>query len=251
MSGRRRAAAMLAGQLAVVAGAVAGLHLLGSGPLAAPPMTGGSGALQRWLEAHQPAVATFAVVRLCALGVGWYLLATTVVAVVLRVSGARRAAAVADALTLPGTRRLVHAVAGLSLAASAVTAATSLTAAPGPAGASPLGEPGPGITMRRMPHEAGVVMQALPDEEVLMRRLPDEPAAADHHRTVRPGDHFWSVAEEVLTGAWGRPPTDGETVPYWSRLVEANRHRLVDRDNADLLFPGQLLEVPSPPPAPG
>lgn len=245
---------MLAGQVAVLAGAVAGLHLLGSGSLAAPPLMGGSRALQRWLEAHQPAAGTFAVFRLCALAVGWYLLATTVVAVVLRVSGADRAAAVADALSLPGTRRLVRAVAGLSLAASAVTAATSLTAAPGPAGASPLGDPDAGVTMRRLPDESGVVMPPPPDEEVVMRRLPDEPAAAtppEHHRTVRAGDHFWSVAEEVLAGAWGRSPTDGETAPYWSRLVEANRHRLVDRDNADLLFPGQLLEVPSPPPAPG
>lgn len=237
---------------------MAGLHLLGSGSLAAPPLMGGSRALQRWLEAHQPAAGTFAVLRLCALAVGWYLLATTVVAVVLRLSGADRAAVVADALSLPGTRRLVRAVAGLSLAASAVTAATSLTAAPGPAGASPLGDPDAGITMRRLPDEPGVVMPPPPEEEVeeevVMRRLPDEPAAAtppEHHRRVRAGDHFWSVAEEVLAGAWGRSPTDGETTPYWSRLVEANRHRLVDRDNADLLFPGQLLEVPSPPPAPG
>lgn len=68
--------------------------------------------------------------------------------------------------------------------------------------------------------------------------------------TVQRDDHFWSIAEQLLTRAWARPPTDAETDPYWRQLVEANRHRLADRDNADLLFVGQVLGVPPPPPAP-
>ena len=66
---------------------------------------------------------------------------------------------------------------------------------------------------------------------------------------VQAGDHFWSIAERLLTGAWGRPPSDAETDPYWRQLVEANRDRLADRANPDLLFVGQVLGVP-PPPAP-
>jgi nucleoid-associated protein YgaU len=67
--------------------------------------------------------------------------------------------------------------------------------------------------------------------------------------TVQPGDHFWSIAERLLTRAWGRPPSDAETDPYWRQLVEANRDRLADRANPDLLFVGQVLGIP-PPPAP-
>jgi flagella basal body P-ring formation protein FlgA len=61
--------------------------------------------------------------------------------------------------------------------------------------------------------------------------------------TLRPG-------EEVLRTAWDRAPDDGETDPYWRVLVEVNRDVLADPENADLLFPGQVLEVPPPPPRP-
>lgn len=66
--------------------------------------------------------------------------------------------------------------------------------------------------------------------------------------TVAVGDHFWSIAERVLTAAWQRAPSDVETDPYWRLLVEANRDRLADRDNPDLLFAGQVLVVPTPAP---
>ncbi len=64
---------------------------------------------------------------------------------------------------------------------------------------------------------------------------------------MRPGDHFWTVAERVLADAWGRQPTDIELLPYWRAVVETNRSRLADPANPDLLFPGQTLTVPPPP----
>jgi hypothetical protein len=51
-------------------------------------------------------------------------------------------------------------------------------------------------------------------------------------------------------GHWaisGAVPTVGEVVPYWRSLVETNRAALADRDNADLVFPGQVFTVPDPP----
>ncbi|MGH9283765.1 MAG: LysM peptidoglycan-binding domain-containing protein, partial [Acidimicrobiales bacterium] len=81
---------------------------------------------------------------------------------------------------------------------------------------------------------------------------PAPPPTADPHTwTVQPGDHFWSVAERVLAEAWRRPPTDTEVDPYWRTLVEANRARLRDPGNPDLLFPGQVIEVPALPAPPG
>ncbi|MDQ2826434.1 MAG: hypothetical protein M3Y04_05685, partial [Actinomycetota bacterium] len=64
--------------------------------------------------------------------------------------------------------------------------------------------------------------------------------------TVAPGQCFWSIAESVLSTHLGRSPTDAEIVPYWERLIDANRAELAHWDNADLIFPGQVFAVPSP-----
>jgi nucleoid-associated protein YgaU len=63
---------------------------------------------------------------------------------------------------------------------------------------------------------------------------------------VEPGDSFWSIAADTLSGPGSRQPTDREVDGYWRHLVRANRDRLVDKDNPDLLVPGQELVVPGP-----
>ena len=60
---------------------------------------------------------------------------------------------------------------------------------------------------------------------------------------VELGDHLWSIAEEVVGEAEGRSD-DATVARYWRRLIDANRDRLVDPDNPDLLFPGQRLRLP-------
>ena len=87
--------------------------------------------------------------------------------------------------------------------------------------------------------------------------------AADHARTdavpgdtvgirhlVRPGESLWSIATEHLTTVLGHAPRDREVVPYWREVIEVNRHRLVDPDDADLILPGQELSLPTPASAP-
>lgn len=61
--------------------------------------------------------------------------------------------------------------------------------------------------------------------------------------TVQPGDSFWIIAEQQLTTAMGRTPTDLEILPYWQSLIDANRDRLVQPGNPDLIYPGQELCV--------
>ena len=39
---------------------------------------------------------------------------------------------------------------------------------------------------------------------------------------------------------------DRRVIAYWRRLVEANRGRLLDPGNPDLLVPGQELVLPDP-----
>lgn len=65
--------------------------------------------------------------------------------------------------------------------------------------------------------------------------------------TVRRGDNFWKIAQATLTSAWGRPPSDGEISLYWRQLVAANRDRLAPPHDPDLIYPGQIFELPPVP----
>ena len=58
------------------------------------------------------------------------------------------------------------------------------------------------------------------------------------------GDSFWTVAERLTSARLGRPAGDGEVLEPWLALIEANRDRLTDPGDPDLLFPGQVLRLP-------
>jgi nucleoid-associated protein YgaU len=79
---------------------------------------------------------------------------------------------------------------------------------------------------------------------------PEEPTAASRQGEdtwqVRPGDSFWSIAHEVLVQHGEERPSDEEVADYWRRLLRANGAQLASSDHPDLLFPGQILEVPPP-----
>ncbi len=73
----------------------------------------------------------------------------------------------------------------------------------------------------------------------------DSTPPVDHAQvTVEEGDNFWALAEEQLATSTGRSPTAAETAPYWQDLIDANRDRLVEPHNPDLILPGQRLCVP-------
>ena len=58
---------------------------------------------------------------------------------------------------------------------------------------------------------------------------------------VEVGDSFWSIAVGVLTERAAAPPEDRDVVEYWRRLIDANRSRLIDPANPDLIVPGQAV----------
>ena len=60
--------------------------------------------------------------------------------------------------------------------------------------------------------------------------------AGPHEVVVAPGDSFWSIAADEAG--------DRDLVGYWRALIEANRDRLVDPTNPDLLYPDQVLVLP-------
>jgi nucleoid-associated protein YgaU len=78
-------------------------------------------------------------------------------------------------------------------------------------------------------------------DEVVMRRVAEGTGPAVH--AVAAGESFWTIARDALTSA-GERPDDARIHGYWQRLVDHNREVLDDPDNPDLLFPGQVLELP-------
>ena len=71
-----------------------------------------------------------------------------------------------------------------------------------------------------------------------------EHSAATATWTIGRGEHLWYVAEATMTRSLARAPSTREIATYWRALVDANRDRLVDRNNPDLVFTGQEFVLP-------
>ncbi|MPZ73086.1 MAG: hypothetical protein GEU74_07615 [Nitriliruptorales bacterium] len=229
-----------AGGLVVLGTAVFILTLSGHGTLGLPAA---GQPWFTWLGQRDAVTLMFAAVRVLALVVAWYLLAVSCVAVVAAAARSADLSTIVRWVTIPVVRAVLQAVLGLSLAGAGV--ATPAWGA-GPAAVEradvpPLHTPppaGPG-TSNQAP--------APPGAPTLRRgaQVPPSPAALDHVQwRVRPGDHFWSIAQRHLAQSLGADPDDVTTARYWRRLVAHNRRNLVDRANPDLLHPGQVVELP-------
>ncbi|HSH23480.1 MAG TPA: hypothetical protein VK975_05390, partial [Acidimicrobiales bacterium] len=219
-----------------------------SGPLA-PPLLGDPGSWPAWAGGRTPLQAIFTLLGLSLVVVAWYLLVITCLQVATRLAGASALVSLTDLVTLPVVRRTVHAALDLGLAGSVMAGGAALPLPP--VGAGPIA-----LVSATTPDEAPPADEADPP---VMRRVPDAvpaepvlaapaPPAADREWVVAPGDHLWSVATRVLEAAWAMPATDDQVADYWQRLIEANRDRLADPANPDLVFPGQVLTVVEPPP---
>lgn len=236
-----------------------GASATGQGAVSPPALTDPA-SWTAWASARTPLEAAFAVLGLMVVALAWYLLAVTTLAGAARLWGSRRLISVVDVLTLPVVRRGLNTGLGIGLVGSSVagvaagggweTPVRSVVIVAEPVAATVLAEPVPEGDPTSGETGAGgerPVMRLLPDEP------PDEPSPTPTSPTgeqseweVRPGDHLWSLAVEVLRTAGGDAPSDGEVTTYWRRLIEANRDRLVDPANPDLIFPGQVLVLPSP-----
>lgn len=267
------------------------LHALGRGELATPPLAS-LDRLRAWLDDRGTVTGAFALVRLVALVLAWYLLAVTLLGLLARLVDSPSLVRVADLTTIPLVRRLLGTIVGVGLSASTAALAAApllsqahhgpVVASPGRANAEAPGAElaGGEIVLRRLPTDSTVVMKRViqPDDDddddtatmqvtddtATMRVIegtatmsvvgPDRPAPPPPPAlatwSVRAGDHFWGVANSVLSQSWARQPSEAEVTPYWHLLVEYNRGRLVDPSNPDLIYPGQVFELPPPPAAP-
>lgn len=243
---RRRPAVAAAGWLVGLGAAALALLWSGRGALAPPPLRD-PGQWSAWLEGRDPGAAAFSLLRVAALGALWYLVAVTLLGLLLRLTGAARLAAVADRVTVAPVRRLL---AGVSLSLAATIA--------GPAALLPVAGAAQSVTTTSTAPPATVTMHLVAPGETVAPVIPlpsvsDLPppvivptALAADRWTVKPGECFWTIAESVLTRTWGRAPTDAEIVPYWQRLIAANRATLAHPGDPDLIFPGQVFDVPAP-----
>lgn len=241
------------------------------GALAAPPMTS-LDALVTWVDDRTAGAAAVALVRAGAEYCTWYLLALSALHGAVALGGRRRGGRVLEVVALPGTSRLVRAGIGLGLVASSTLADTGTPPDPSSNRSTGVGT----ATMRPIVEEAreGVAtMRPITDPPTTtaggaggggtggtatMRparpaHTAAEPAPGTHTSpwpaswTVTRGESLWTIASELLAERGGREPSDVEIDPFWRRLIEVNRHRLVDPAVPDLIVPGQVLEVPVPP----
>ncbi|MPZ89358.1 MAG: hypothetical protein GEU81_15080 [Nitriliruptorales bacterium] len=261
---------VVVGWIALLCVTLLGLVALGDGPLGAPPLADPR-AWSAWASSRPPLAAVFAVLRLAVLGLGWYLLAVSVIGLVLRLVHLARLVAIADVITVPVVRRLLQGAIGVGLVTAAVTsvgtgrtpppvsaAAIEMAASPTPA-AQIMAPSGGGTALIASPGstlETSSTPLQPPSTRPWVTRDPDpDPDPTPEHQaetrrwTVSSGEHFWSIAEQVLEEAWRRPVEGHEIVPYWTSLIEANRDVLADPGNPDLVYPGQVFVLPDPPAA--
>jgi hypothetical protein len=193
------------------------------------PLPAGSSRTQidSWLR-HEGAIrASFEVTRGLGLILALYLGLLAVLALVAALSGAAGAARLALRVSLPSVRPLIA-----PLVAITVTVAS---AAPG--AAQGRGQPPPVMQVVAAPDAAPPVMRVVVSTAVA---APAAAPSATH--TVVSGDTFWSIAEDALRSGPSSSETDVAT--YWRALVELNRDRLRVAGEPDLIFPGQVFDLP-------
>lgn len=211
------------------------------------PLPESHDSIRPWLDEVGPTVALMAGLRVLAFILVWYLAAITLVGLAARATRRAGAVRLADRCTVAVVRRLLgpmlsatvsaSSLAGMAAAGASVNAAT----APPPA-VMTLDVPAPPVALMSIDEPASPPTPiAAPTTPLASTPAPAHRASAPEY-VVRPGDHFWSIA-----AAHAGPEADRPTVVrYWQRLVDANRDRLADPDNPDLIFAGQVFVLPQP-----
>ncbi|MDQ3343913.1 MAG: LysM peptidoglycan-binding domain-containing protein [Actinomycetota bacterium] len=251
--------------LAAQAASVLALHRLGRVPF----LVVGWHELAWWLRVTPAEDALVAVLRSAALAVAWWLLASTVLCLLARLSGARGAVRLADGLALPVVRRLAQRAAAAGLSAGlvlgpAAARAEPVVVPPDAAAVSTMDDdrsgshrnalsqeprsPNSAENDRGRPRPASRISGPPADRQaaaggrravVASQAAGDQPP--DPYR-VRLGDSLWTIAQQHVAAQ----RADDSTVAvagYWVRLVEAAIPSLRSED-PDVIHPGEVITAP-------
>jgi nucleoid-associated protein YgaU len=218
----------LAGALVVV---IWWLWDVGHGPLAGPSPSIDD--IRAWIERNDAVTLALSITRLEALACATYLLAVTMVSGAARWLSLPRVTRIVERLTPHLLRGFLGGIATLGvMAAPPPTSIPAPTATATPATTTPNDAP------------ATATLHVITDA-VEPVTPPPAPDAQHDSWVVRPGDNLWLIAREQVVDETGEPVSDETIATYWHRLIEVNRDLLADPNEPDLIFAGQVLELPA------
>ncbi|MDP9402231.1 MAG: hypothetical protein M3P85_02630, partial [Actinomycetota bacterium] len=221
-----------------------------------------------WLQYASLEDALAGILRWVALVLTGWLLASSVLYILARLTRVPALIRGTGWLTLPVIRAVVDRAVVVTVAASTVIGSRGAVA-----WAHPVTDPQPPAVESTAPTLAtGVTQQAaeriggLGAEEQLDHRPAAAPAMATRSDQaapeagaallvelapagqweVRAGDHLWAIAANRVAGASGRDPDEvaaAEVEPYWRSLVDQNRSRLRS-GRPGLIYAGERLALP-------
>src|SRR5262249_8897990 len=174
-----------------------------------------------------------------------WLTVTTVIYMSARVVPSLRGLRVLDRFAAPFVRRAVDGALACSLGALVTMHVPAAALAPTSTPSTT-----PPATISVTPDGDIVVAPAQPPEPVAPTPPSRTPAPApvsphpraEHHH-IKPGENLWRVAAARLAQVRGRAPRDAEVLPYWRRVIDANRASLRSGD-PNLVYPGELVDLP-------
>jgi nucleoid-associated protein YgaU len=220
-----------AGALLMLVGALSAATLLLRLGSALPWPEGLSRAqVDTWLRDEGAVRASFALARAGGLGLAAYMALLAALALVAALSGAAVAARIVLRVALPSLRPVVAPIAAITL-----TVTTAV-----PAFAQGRDQPTPVMQLVASPDSNPPMMRLVP---VVAPAAAAPVSLPTTTHTVAPGDTFWSIAEDVVRGD-ARSTSDDDVVSYWRALIDVNRDRLRVPGEPDLIFPGQVFELP-------
>ncbi len=146
------------------------------------------------------------------------------------------------AVTVVATTLATTAPAIAQVAPDTTEPATSIPFEPEP---TPTSSAVPGLVMTRLP-DTGWPDYSYPttasdlDPGVATTETASSSTAVGETWIVERGDHLWSIAQRTAPeGA-----TDGEVSRHWLAMIELNRANLADPNNPDLIYPGDVIDIP-------
>lgn len=243
-------------------GSATGTFLLGGARLPSPPLSSPS-LWSGWWERLGPVVATFSLLRIGVAALAAYLVLVGCVATAVYRLRRPRLWRVLRWMAPPSARRLVLASLGIAGTVSVLAASGGVAMASPHAGRGGAVVAGDSTPVLRLVQPSPPVLRSSnpgprqaqdptpnPAQKTAPKTAPT-PAPSDmpsgrqpDHWVVEPGDSLWSIAAATVKA---RSHTDDHRAiaHYWWRVVQANRPYLPNPSDPDLIFPGDVVTLPT------